>query len=107
MDPNSITNNLNNLNTNNTNDNLKIKYDFSLEEIFIDFDVKNKSSLETKPLIILFDFLEIKDIISFKNTNQFFSKKINIDLIKKVSKNKILKRKEHLYLMRKIIINQE
>jgi hypothetical protein len=89
------------------NNSLKIKKNCNLEEIYLNFDSKDKMSHETKSLNRIFDYLSMKDIISFKNTSQFFNKKFDIEFIKKVSKGKILNRKEHLYLIRKIIITPE
>lgn len=80
---------------------------FNLAEIFLDFDYKKKLCDKSHALLKIFDFLSLQDMINWKNTNHFFFTKFNIDFYKKILKNKFLKRNEHAYLLRKIIINEE
>jgi len=85
----------------------KLKSTFNFEEIFIDFDYKDKRCKNSKAILKIFDYLNMKDIINFKNTNVFFNSKFDIEFLKKTLKNKILNRKEHVFLLKKILITQE
>ena len=80
---------------------------FHLEEIFIDFNYKNKRCKKTSALMNLFEFMSLKDIILLKNTNKFFHSKFEMDFLKKVIKTKLLNRKEITFVMKKIIISTE
>ncbi len=89
------------------NDKKGLNPNFNLEEIFIDFDYRNKRSKKTSALMFLFEFMSLTDFIFLRNSNKFFHSKLDMDFLKKVIKKKLLNRKEITFVLKKIIISPE
>lgn len=89
------------------NEKKNLKSIYNIEEIFIDFDYKNKKCKKTSALMSIFDYMNVKDLIFFRNTNKFFNNKLEMNFLKKNFKKKLLSKKEQSFIIKKIIISPE